>query len=1049
VVIENLNEGTDLVQSSATYTLSDNVENLTLTGTANINGTGNVLDNVITGNTGANALYGLEGNDTLNGGAGADTMTGGAGNDTLDGGTGADTMAGNAGNDTYVVDDAGDVVTEAANEGTDLVQSSISYTLGANVENLTLAGTADLNGTGNTLNNTITGNSGNNVIDGGAGVDTLIGGAGNDTYMVDNTSDVITEVAGGGTDSVYASASYTLSANVENLTLTGTANLNGTGNTLDNVLLGNSGNNTLNGDAGNDTLDGGSGADVMIGGAGNDSYVVDEMGDVVTELAGEGTDTVQSAIGYTLVDTLENLTLTGSESLTGTGNAGANVLTGNAGDNALYGLAGDDTLLGNAGNDLLDGGTGADAMSGGTGDDTYVVDDLGDTVTEAADAGIDRVQSSISYTLGSNVENLNLLGSTDILGTGNALDNIIVGNAGNNQLDGGAGSDTLDGGAGNDTLLGGAGDDSYVFQLGSGNDRIVDAQGSDTLLVGSGLTEFNLEAERVGDGLTIRILGSEDFVTLDNWYAQAEGIDRIVFGDGSTLDRAGIDGLRNRPPVANADSITVYEDGGAYTFAAADLLANDTDPNPNDALSVIAVGTSQVGADITLVNGQISYDIGSAFQSLAQGEVLQDSFSYTIADSKGAQAASLVNVDIVGVNDAPVTQGDVAATVEDEMLPIAGNVLANDSDVDAGTMLQVAAPGDYVGNYGSLSLNADGSYLYSLNNDSAAVQAFGRDKVAAEHFGYSATDGMAVVGSSLEVTVNGSNDAPILVTPLADQQINFHKPFCWTLPQGSFIDIDEGDTLDYTATLADGSPLPDWLRFDAATQEFSGWAPKEVCTLDIRVTATDRVAATGSTEGSLSASDVFRVAISHGNEGVGNGEDAPPPGHDGNFNDGPGTSPGNPGARGGSTPTLSAKAEPADLDAATSNASPAVSPDASEQDSGADGQSTQRKPAYLNAAQWSEYGQPAPAGGGQGDAGQIFARWLNMDLEVSRALADKKSLSWLDERLGADTTALGKAGAGYLGSTLAFGKDGLSLTAGTAQEMKSFRGLGEGLHRLG
>ena len=210
-----LNEGTDTraVVASA-YTLGANVENLTLTGTATINGTGNGVANVLTGNSG---------------------------NNTLDGGAGADTMIGGPGNDTYVVDNAGDVVTEHAGEGTDTVQSSVSYTLGANVENLTLTGTATINGTGNGVANVITGNSGNNTLDGGAGADTMIGGAGNDTYIVDNAGDVVDrERSTKAPTRCSRRSAYTLGANVENLTLTGTGNINGTGNALANVLTGNS-----------------------------------------------------------------------------------------------------------------------------------------------------------------------------------------------------------------------------------------------------------------------------------------------------------------------------------------------------------------------------------------------------------------------------------------------------------------------------------------------------------------------------------------------------------------------------------------------------------------------------------------------------------------------------------------------------------------------------------------------------------------------------------------------------------------------------------------
>ncbi len=137
-VIENANEGRDMIQASVSWTLGANLENLTLTCADAINGTGNALANVVTGNSAANTLDGGAGNDTLNGGAGADTLIGGVGNDTLNGGVGTDEMIGGLGDDTYVVDNAADTVTENADEGTDTVQASVNWTLGANLENLML-----------------------------------------------------------------------------------------------------------------------------------------------------------------------------------------------------------------------------------------------------------------------------------------------------------------------------------------------------------------------------------------------------------------------------------------------------------------------------------------------------------------------------------------------------------------------------------------------------------------------------------------------------------------------------------------------------------------------------------------------------------------------------------------------------------------------------------------------------------------------------------------------------------------------------------------------
>ena len=216
--------------------------------------------------------------------------------------------------------------------------------------------------TGTSGNDTLTGGAGNDILDGKAGIDTMIGGTGNDTYYVDNVKDVVTELASQGTDLVNSSITYTLGANVENLTLTGTAAINGTGNTLNNVISGNTGNNVLNGGAGNDILDGKAGIDTMIGGTGNDTYYVDNVKDVVTELASQGTDLVNSSITYTLGANVENLTLTGTAAINGTGNTLNNVISGNTGNNVLNGGAGDDIIYGREGNDTLNGGLGKDTF---------------------------------------------------------------------------------------------------------------------------------------------------------------------------------------------------------------------------------------------------------------------------------------------------------------------------------------------------------------------------------------------------------------------------------------------------------------------------------------------------------------------------------------------------------------------------------------------------------------------------------------------------------------------------------------------------------------
>ncbi|WP_339499188.1 putative Ig domain-containing protein [Pseudomonas silesiensis] len=287
----------------------------------------------------------------------ADTLVGSSGNDTLDGDLGADTMTGGDGNDIYVVDNAFDTV-EETNTSTaqiDTVQASVSWTLGANLENLVLTGVSDIDGTGNERRNFITGNAANNVIDGAAGADSMSGGDGNDTYYVDNADDTVIETSNsagpGGIDSVHSSlAAYTLANNVEHLYIDSAGAANGTGNGLDNTLFAGAGNNVLDGREGNDTV----------------SFERTVSG-VTANLS---TSAQQNTLGSGL-DTLkffENLT----------GSAYADSLSGNSAANVLNGGAGNDTLVGGSGDDRLIGGAGTDNLSGGTGADTYAFGALSD-----------------------------------------------------------------------------------------------------------------------------------------------------------------------------------------------------------------------------------------------------------------------------------------------------------------------------------------------------------------------------------------------------------------------------------------------------------------------------------------------------------------------------------------------------------------------------------------------------------------------------------------------------------------------------------------------
>jgi Ca2+-binding RTX toxin-like protein len=619
--------------------------------------TGGGFADTLRGNAYANRLDGGAGDDSLNGGGGTDTLLGGAGLDTLDGSTGADRLDGGAGNDRYVVDDAGDVVVEtdadAVTGGIDTVATTLAaYTLGDNLENLQLAG-GSASGTGNALANALTGGAGNDTLAGGAGNDTLQGGDGNDVLLGGAGNDML--VGGNGIDTVsYAGATQGVVVVLGAGTGSSTANGNDTYSGIENAigtdysdgLNGDAGNNLLVGGGGDDNLSGHEGNDTLVGGTGNDNFWIDASGDVVTEAAGEGTDTVLSSLGSTTLGVnLENLELLASNA-NGTGNTLDNVIVASAGDNVIDGRtgidtasyrnaggavtvtlasvaaqatggSGTDTLLnienlqgsayadslhgssganvldggGGYGDDSLDGGAGADTLIGGSGNDTYTIDSTSDVIVEAAGAGTDLVQSWLaSTTLGANVENLRML-ATGANGTGNTLDNVIYAGIGDNVLngltgtdtvsyryanagvtvslatiaaqatvgsgtdtllnfenltgsayadrltggsaanilDGGAGNDTLSGGLGNDTLYGGAGDDTIYVD--SPNDVAYGGAGTDLVVSSTSLTlGYDVENARLQGAGAIDVTGN----LLANLIYAGAG-DNVIDG-GSNLD---------------------------------------------------------------------------------------------------------------------------------------------------------------------------------------------------------------------------------------------------------------------------------------------------------------------------------------------------------------------------------------------------------------------------------------------------------------------------------------------------------------------------------
>jgi Ca2+-binding RTX toxin-like protein len=496
-------------------------------------------------------IFGTSSSETINAAdgmtSGDDTVFAGDGNDTIRGLGGDDYLKGEDGNDTIYGGDGFDTLYGGKNEDT---------LYGGN-DNDSLFGQQG--------DDHLYGENNDDYLIGGAGADTLDGGDGNDTASYVG-SDAAVHVS---LEPVLP-AGYNSGCEAEGDILVNIENLDGSkyddelhGNDHDNLLVGydgndhlygGDGNDGLYGSQGNDVLDGGAGADHMVGGTENDTYIVDNAGDVVTELAGEGIDTVDAYINYTLGDNVEGLVLAGVGGLSGTGNDLDNAILGNDYDNLLSGGGGADFIFGLGGSDIIDGGPGADTMLGGQGFDIYIVDNAGDVVTEYAGEGVDQVQTSVSYTLapGSEVEVLYADPATTtapISLTGNELDNFLTGNDGINVLVGGLGVDTLRGNGGGDAFLW-----SSVAETSASNPDIVTDYSS---AQGDVLHFTNIDAdETVAGNQDFTFIGSAAFTAPGqiNWFSN--GTDTFI--QLNTNADLAPDGIVELKGVPTGDSVLMF-----------------------------------------------------------------------------------------------------------------------------------------------------------------------------------------------------------------------------------------------------------------------------------------------------------------------------------------------------------------------------------------------------------------------------------------------------------------------------------------------------------
>lgn len=465
-----------------------------------------------------------------------------------------------------------------------------------------------------------------------------------------------------------------------------------------------------------------------------------------------------------------------------TGGSGSDVLNGSGSDDILSGGDGNDTLRGGGGNDVLDGGTGNDILDGGSGDDTmiggsgndiYIVDYAGDIVIETDQAGVDLVESYVDYALGAYLENLYLIGIGAINGTGNALANSIKGNddanllsglGGNDQIDAAGGNDILLGGAGNDWLKGGSGADKFAFAAadiadGSATDQIADLSfiEGDTIVL-SGFREGTariigsyaalVQATDVDPNITVAKKNESGQINLVVQGAGGKS-QTITITDSTSSAWSAFTAAAVRPTGLRDDAAT--DERHAVTV---DALGNDTGPD----LSIVSVRSLSGQGDAKIVDNKVVFTPGHAFNYLTAGETATTTLEYTIITAAGRTTTANIVVMVAGLNDAAEIGGVRTGSVEEgKLASITGELSIFDPDHDQSYFLADTV----AGTYGSLSITAEGRWVYTVDETAEALTTLNSGESAVERINIRSEDGTT---SSIEITVHGADE--VIARPL-------------------------------------------------------------------------------------------------------------------------------------------------------------------------------------------------------------------------------------------------------------------------------------------